>query len=537
MSSPDFGTRASQQLCLRHVMRHPVAFRKYFVPQVTKRHFWQRLNFSPVMLALDQGDALFAAGRGTGKSFAVYEPEIVRHAIARPGEETLATSLRKIHMVDRLERVIDYFETIPILRLYLDFQPGSKSPISRSPSYTIRLRTGHIIYGISVGDDPEAKMAQGKHASYIPVEESHQYPLRAFVKIQGAKDPRGCRMFMAGVPDGRLDTPFRKADTPGKVGYPNFDGRRFHISRRHDPFFDRKTRQDLINIYGGEDRDTWLQEVDAEWGHPVWSAWDLDAIYRCMEFDLPVVLPPDVSGKVYRNEHLTPQVVCADLPGPVHIGAPVALSMDVGYTQPSEIGVWEQWHDRWWLIARIRLVNRMEHDDQAQIVDEVARRYGASVIAVDATEGEGRAICQMLEIDLSAGGFGWGSRVLRVVFNETFLSGWTPQREEIWEPARAIGTQTLRRLFSQKILALPRDEAIPTEFNQEREERRPDGTTRVITPSDVHITDMFRVFAFFIFTNTPLIPPDDPVGEFVDLEWSTDPHPWSSPLARSLGAM
>lgn len=512
MTSPTKGSRMSKRVCLRYVMRHPVGFREYFVPKVSRRRYWGRYTFGPVLLAIDQGDTVLMSGRGSGKSYAVLEPELVRQALARPGEETMLTSFRKIHVVDRMERVIDYFQTLPFLRLF-------ERRFLRSPSYSLELRTGHTIYGISVGDDPEARMAQGKHVSTLAVEEAHQYPDRAWLKLQGAKDPRGCRTLMTGVPDGRLDTPFRKADS----ALNSFEGRRFHLTRRADPYFDQKTKADFAETLGGEDQDTFMQEVDAEWGFPVWSAWDLDSIYRCMDDELSVIVV-EVSGKLYREQGISPGAVTADLPGPTRPGAKIMIGMDVGYSQPSEIGVFEDWKDRWRLIARVRLVNRMEHDDQAAILDAIGRRYEAGAIGIDTTEGEGRAIAHTMEST-----FKWGNTIKRVTFTETLQSGWTPPPdvEEVWETARSIGTRTLRGLFRHKTVAIPRDEKIPTEFNQEREARNADGTSRVITPPTVHITDMMRVFAVMVFLETPLVRPDVDAGTIADVEWGDRPSPWA----------
>lgn len=499
------GSRESMRVCLRYVLRHPVAFREYFVPKASRRRFWHRHTFTPTLMMAAAGDTLLAAGRGSGKSYCFLEPELVRKALARPGEETLVTSLRRIHIVDRLERVIDYFEHIPLFHLFLQ-------RVVRAPAYVVYLKNGHLIHGISVGDDIEARMAQGKHASTLIVEESQQFPLRAWLKIQGAKDPRGCTTTMVGVPDGRLDTPFRKADTD----YAAFEGRRIHASRRHDPYFDQKTKHELEDVLGGEDQDLYKQEVDAEWGHPVWSAWDIDAIYRCMEPEMPRVVV-EISGKQYRQHGLTPQVACADLPGPDRIGLPTRIAMDVGYSQPSEIGVWTLWHDRWRLVARVRLVNRMEHDDQAKIVAEIARRYEAEQIGIDTTEGEGRAIATELEAEPA-----WKDRIVRVGSNETHATGWTPEGKEVTEPARAIATRTLRTMWSHRDLAIPKDEDIVSEFNQELEARSLDGSTRVITPPHIHVTDSMRVFAIMRFLDNPPVPaePGDK-NEFVLPEYGS----------------
>jgi hypothetical protein len=513
--SPAYGSKLSRQIALRYVMTHAVAFREYFVPQVSRRRYWGRYTFSPVLLGMAEGDSILLAGRGTGKSMSALEPEIVRESISRPGEETMLTALRKVHVIDRMERAIDYFE-LPLFKPLV-------ARITRSPAYMIELKNGHMLYGVSVGDDPEAKMAQGKHVSTLLVEEAHQYPERAWLKLQGAKDPRGCRTLMAGVPDGRLDTPFRRAD--GKLNA--FETRRFRISRRSDPYFDQKTKADLAETLGGEEHDTYMQEVDAEWGNPVWSAWDLDAIYRCMEDTLPVSLV-EVSGKLYRQQGLTPRAVVLDLIRPQHQGAPIYIGMDVGYSQPSEIGVFEWWQDRWRLIARARLTNRMEHDDQAEVLYALFEWFDAQKVGIDTTEGEGRAIAHMIENDHGEKWKGLKDKVVRVTFTETFLSGYTPEAEEVWEPARSIGTRTLRGLFARQIMALPRDENIPMEFNQEREQRNADGTTKVITPPTVHITDMMRVFAVMVFLETPVSPPDGGNADvFGDLVWGDSPSPWA----------
>lgn len=513
------GSRLSQAVCLRYVMRHPVAFREYFVPKVTRLGYWHRHAISPIVLAMDQHHTALYAGRGVGKSFAILEPDIPRRALARPGEETLLTSFRKVHVGDRMERVIDYFEMIPLFRMYLP----KTGDIRRSPVYEIKTRTQHAIFGISVGDDPEARMAQGKHATTIFIEEAHQYPLRAYMKLDGAKHTRGCTEIMVGVPDGRVDTPFRKADEH----YRQFEAHRFHHSKRYDPFFNQEMKRSSADKFGGEDSDLFKQEVDAEWGHPVFSAWDLESIYACMvePQQLPVVVI-EVSGKRYRERGLGPEVVLAELPRG-RFGGRIKIAMDVGYSQPSEVLVLEHWKDRWWLIARVRLVNRMEHDDQAAIVGAMGAYYDAEEIGVDTTEGEGRAIAAELEKDPRWGARdGEPSRIIRYNASEMHVAEYVRKEDgsgevvEVKENSRDVGTRVLRLMFKRREFALPKDDEIPGEFNQEVEARGKDGKTRVITPSTVHCSDAFRVFAFMLFLQHPPRPPSsEEVSDFVLPEW------------------
>lgn len=499
ITATEKGSPDSQRLSYRYVTQHPVAFREYFVPKITARGYWHRFTFSPVMLSAEQGDTLCKAGRGTGKSFSLLEPEIVRHALNHPGEETIITAMRKTHVADRVERVIDYFEQTPQLKVWL-------RRVNRAPIYMIVLWNGHTIYGFSVGDDPEAKMAQGKHASLIVIEEAHQYPDRAWKKIQGAVDPRGYRMMLVGVPDGRMGTPFREADS--RIG--SFRGRRFQIGGRTDPYWNAAAKQKKVDTLGSEVSDVFRQEVDAEWGSPTWSAWDLEAIQRNLDPDLRREFY-EISGRSSKEYGLTAQAMLPSLTGRDARSETVYVAMDVGYSSASEIGVFEYWSGRWHLSCRVRIVDRMESPEQRKVLEWISRQYGADFIGVDTTDGDGRSMCAELEVE-------WGDRIKRCAFNENYITEYTLNKdtdeyEKVEENGKLLSTRLLRNAFKDISFALPStgqggvDEDIVSEFNQEVETRTPDGAVRVKTPDTVHITDMFRVFALALFMNDPVIEP------------------------------
>lgn len=512
------GQRLSKQLCLRFVMRHPVAFREFFIPRMSKRRYWQRYTFVPAMLALGTGDIVVKAGRASGKSYALLEPELVRQAIARPGEETLLTAFRRTHVTDRIERAIDYFETIPLFRLFL-------KRVLRSPIYHVALYNGHSLYGVSVGDDVEARMAQGKHASTVVIEEAQQYPIRAYGKLMGAQDPRGSWKLMIGVPDGRVDTPFKNADRI----YTSFQGRRFALSRRLDPYFDQRAKADLADALGGEASDFFQQEVDAKWGNPAYSAWNIDQIFACMEAEnsLPLVTLT-IDGRVYRQLEMVPEAACNALPGPKYEGGQVRMSADIGYSQPTEIGIHEFFAARWWMTARVTLVNRMEHDEQAAIIAYLGERYGAEQIGIDTTDGEGRAIAKTLE-DLPRWapymlGGGCITPIVRVSFNEGAVYDYRRnedgEREELKDTMKHIAVRVLRGMIARREVAWPRDEKLAAEFNQERETKTLDGMTKLLVPFTCHIPEMLRVFSAMIFRADPPSPPEEDLPQDLVLpEW------------------
>lgn len=485
-----FGSADSRRLCHHFLMTHPVQFRRYMIPKISVRGYWHRYAWTPAILGLHQGDTVVMAGRASGKSFSVLEPELVEFALTHPGEESMLTTLRKMHIVDRMERVIEYFET-PTLRRFV-------KRIVRSPMYLVQLVNGHMLYGISCGDDPEAKMVQGKHVTLLVIEEGHQYPMRAWTKIQGAKDARGCRVLMIGVPDGRTDTPFRLADSR----YPTFSGRRFRISRRWDPHFTQAQKATMAISLGGEHGDLFQQEVDALWGNPSWSAWDLEKLYKCMALDAEpsvIVIP----WPLYRDQGWTHVEAFESVPAFPGRVADSLIAADIGYSQPTEIGVFYRMLDRtgeltpWILHCRIELKDKFEHDIQAELLWHLAQRLGAVSIGIDTTEGEGRAIAAELDRRAERP---W---VTRISFTETVFAGIREDDEgqpvEIYEQMKPHGTLLLRHAFSERLFLMPRDDQVIAEFNTEKELKTQGGQVLVRTPNTVHIPDMFRVAVLTLF--------------------------------------
>lgn len=547
MAAPgERGSLLSRQLALRYVLKHPLAFRQYWVERLFAVRHYHRYAWTPVVMAVGRGDTFLAAGRGAGKSRWVLEPAIVQAAINRPGEESVLTSFRKTHIVDRMERVIDYFERIKFFRVFYHYKT------TRAPMYDVSTRQGHHVYGASVGDDPEAKMIVGKHASSLYGEEFQHYPERAWMRLQGTKDPRGATMFVIGVPDGRLDTPFRRADEE----YTSFRTRRFHISGRTDPFFSQAKKRDLIEQYRGEDTDAFKQEVDAKWGAPSYSAWNMDLVHACTDATTLPLEPTGegdpwycvdlaVRGNAYRASGSIPESIGPRLPGLRWRGQRALLCVDPGYTERSDVQVYQRMADRWYMIAHIRLEQKVEIDDQTKILDFLARFYECDRIAIDTTDGEGRDLARLLELlprwspkDLPGGGV--AAPICRVNFNEVEPVMYTRDEKgelvTVREAVRQVGTRRLRDLIGRREIAFPREESILHEFNQEIEVKGQDGITRVITPRHCHSIDTMRVLAVTIHReNPPLPPPMEELTEDIYAweaeadtgSWGDEPSAWA----------
>ena len=201
----------------------------------------------------------------------------------------------------------------------------------------------------------------------------------------------------------------------------------------------------------------------------------------------------------YRDEQMTPTMSWPSSRSCRWSGSSeVMLAADIGYTEPTEAGVFYKSIDRhgivspWKLWARVELADRFEHDIQAEILWELARpRCARRVIGLDASEGEGRAIG--VELDAKS----LTQSTVRIDFKENLFVGTTIDNDgkeiEVFEVAKKHATTLLRMALKNRELLFPRDDQIIAEFLMEKEIKTQTGETMLRTPKHCHIPDMFRV--------------------------------------------
>ncbi len=166
MSTQQSRHTLEEALCAHYIFNNGIAFNDYFVPQAWRgKPYLTRYYQFAIVLA---EEAVIVGGRSWGKSVTL-EAAIVKVMINGYGVESVLTSFRRLHIRDREERIISYFETIPYFKMFLCGKDHTiRESVNRSPVYTIKLLNGHIHFGISIGDDPLAVNIQGPHPCLHP---------------------------------------------------------------------------------------------------------------------------------------------------------------------------------------------------------------------------------------------------------------------------------------------------------------------------------------------------------------------------------
>ncbi|MFA5036676.1 MAG: hypothetical protein WC479_05820 [Candidatus Izemoplasmatales bacterium] len=481
------------ELCLHFIWRHPVAFRDFFIPQAWGKSvpFKTRLYQVPPALAPTK---VMKTGRGLGKSIEL-EFFVLQNALLKPNEETIISSFRRLHTKDRCETIIKYLLTIPYLRNMVDVRH-----INRTPIYTIPLINGNTIYGASTGDDPNATAIIGKHPSTRAIDEMEVYPKTAWIQFNEARSEQGSNDIYVGVPNGLIGMPFTDIQKDQE-----FKNCFFRISRTMNPFWDQERKHKAIAIYGSETADEYKQQIHGEDGNPVQGVWPIETIMRLMKKSIPyyvrTVTPDDYVGR-------TPEELLSDLPFTVN---PCVLGIDVGYTEPTVICVFEK-TDKYRLIARVNLQDKVIFDDQEEIIDYMFSYYNAYG-GIDCTGGDGREIEDALKNP--KGKYiqkNYQNTIIGVNFAKKTIRGYTVEKEEIEEETKVFSTLQLLQLFVDGKIEMPYDEDILEEFSNERKKKTESNRTIYTSTATDHIISAFRCFAIARFLKEELRPPESSVG-------------------------
>jgi len=443
------------------------------------------------------------AGRGIGKSVGL-EMWICRNMVIRRMCEGLLTSFRSLHTRDRMESVITFFYSIPYFRHFLKH----KNPVRRQPTYEVSLKNGVVMYGIAVGDDPQAVNMTGKHAKFRAIEEAQQYPRYAFTQFQGTAHPSGTTDRAIGVPNGMIDSTLKLLDKGIN---------RLHVPKIFDPDLTTQKMNDLFDSYGGYGANDTTHQFWGRWGEPVSGAWDLDAIRSCMITDrsnpgyVAWVQEIDKDEFVKGNENA--DLFLYNLPDISVEGQKTLISVDVGHTAKSAILIWLDSGQRYRLLARVMLVGRWNHLLQSKVLDYIFMKYNGiqpAYVAIDCTSGDGRALAdELCEPKHNLNASLYSNQLHRVVFTSSEVVR-TEEDErgktrEVKEGLKDLTARVLRGLFvqytaRQRVMTLPYDTDILEDFSREYRHRdEKTGKITLGTPNDVHIPESMRCFAYLVW--------------------------------------
>lgn len=495
----------NRKLCLYFIFHHSVAFRDFFIPQAIGKVFYAYYYQIPPALC---DEIVWAGARGTGKSFDL-EFSLLQVPFLNPGMESLIAAYRRMHVKDRMEKVISYLSNVPYLRSFLaGSSTGSlREAVSRSPIYYVKFKNKHEMYGLSTGDDPQAVNLQGKHPICRFLEEAEFFTNEAWQKYQNTQFQTGSIDRYYGVSHGAIDSPFYEMTHRMK----KFKNRVFRVHRALEPNWTQDMKREKLATLKGPDSNDWLQQIEAQDGEPSFGVWNEADIRKCIDFteiqDFPGMYVNElrvitVLGKDYTDD-MVPSQVLYNLPLLPEGTEDVILGIDGGYVEPTVILPFFKHNGKWRLRIKILLLDRMISDNQAELVDYMATFYKAD-IGIDCTSAEGRDIATKLcnPKNEEYAGKQYDKRVYFIDFREAIVIGYKrvkgddgrPKLEEIKDHMKNKSTSVLRDKFSSSEFDLAHDEDTIPEFLSETQKNE-GGRISIHTPPDVHIPEAYRCFA------------------------------------------
>jgi hypothetical protein len=491
----------NKHLCYYGIMHNGVLFRDFWRPVMKKEECYKTRYYQyPEALS---GGLTMVAGRGIGKSIGL-EMWIAMQMVTRRMCEGLLTSFRSLHTRDRMESVITFFYAIPYFRHFL----RDKNPVRRQPTYEVNLKSGVVMYGIAIGDDPQAVNMTGKHAKFRAIEEAQFYPSFAFTQFQGTAHPSGTVDRAIGVPNGMVNSTLKLLDKGVN---------RLHVPKIFDPDLTTAKKDALFDSYGGSSANDTTHQFWGMWGEPISSAWDLDTIRSCMITDKSnpayVAWVEEIERENFSKGQENADLFLHNLPDVEGEAQKILICMDVGHSAKSAILVFIDYGKRFRQIARVMLAGRWNHLQQSKVLDYIFSKYNIvkpTYVAVDCTSGEGRALADELtnsEKNINA------SAYKRQLYRVQFNSSEVVRREidergkerEIKEGLKDLTARILRGLFvqyvaRQRAIILPYDTEILEDFGREYRHRdEKTGKTTLGTPDDVHIPEAMRCFAYLVW--------------------------------------
>lgn len=466
--------------------QHPVAFREVMLEAPDAPGEPYRLWPCQYAYALVPS-YVSCGGRDTGKTEVGLRTDILFQGMNNSDGGVLTTRAR-IHLENALEDLIRRIRRDPFLDMFIATvkDTGGRDPIRRNP-YSIAFATGFDFLGLAMAE--EGTNIKGIHVKNWWGDETQMFTVEGWDSMQQSMKGGSPRERYHGVPDGRREV-FWQLDTTVN----RFKNLRLKLPTQYNPDWGEVMQDRLIDSYGGEETDSYKQNVFGEHGAASRGVWDTDVIQlrnvlttkKIMDGRWFEITRKDFDSGQWK-EH------CKLIPK--GDGGATVIGMDCGFVAPSVVGIFEQQDSgAWELLGRLNLL-RIRYDYQADILLFLARRYKIRALGLDCSgpDGNGIADC-ILRFTANSPPF----QLNRVVFQEKMRE----MRDgiEIDKYTNVLATEHLRTLFDNGAFRIPYDPAMLAEFAEETETTNSFGRTIYKVPSGVdHILSMFRCLGISLY--------------------------------------
>lgn len=421
--------------------------------------------------------------RKYGKTMIIELIDMLISMILLGGEPVGFSSYDAIHIRGVLDIVIQVLENHPF------FDKILQAKINRSPSYHIYLKSGYTLDSINLNlgsKNPGAQFFQ-KHLKRLYGEEYSFETEDVYKKRLDSVSEDGCIERLSGMcnftkhsPPGRLFDDFTKK--PWISNYPQY------VS----PKWDEKEKEEAIKKHGGENTASYRIFVKGEVVTEGISVFDMDRVKECYleDRDIKHFEVNKETFELFRN------IIIVDRPGNADN---IFICADIGESAPTEIIIVAQIGKKYRYLYNITVYN-LTDKQQEEIFRYITESLSANIIAMDTTEGTGRAIYRRLNEIYPTDNMCW------VSFNEKididferdennrviFKDGAPTYKEEFVTDFSII---RLKILLYDKLLELPYDFKFEIQISNVISMLSGKRLIYTCVAEEDHLFSAFRVFA------------------------------------------
>ena len=427
------------------------------------------------------GEIYCLGGRLFGKTLFVEKTDLLLSLILLEGDSLGFSSYDQIHIRGVLEEVIQVIEHHPFFRIF-------NININRSPNYRIRCG-GILLESVNMnitGKKPGAQFFQ-KHFSKLFIEEASFETEQVYKQRRDSVSENGCVYRISGM------TNFTKYSPCGRLFY-DLTKRAWvlNLPQYINPKCDEREKEKAKKDFGGEQSVGYRIFIKGEIVEEGVSVFDMERIRPHYDEDKKVKTF-EISKDTFPLFDISMYVE-----RPVN-AENIYIFADVGEAAPTEIGVIAEINRKYRYIYNLTLYN-LTDKEQYRVFRWLAEMLQANFIAIDCTDGMGRAIYRSLAEVFPADNLVWvsfnekipidfekdknGNVIIKngvPVYKEEYVSEWSVKH--------------LKDLLYSGKIELPLDYKFDMQFNSVISMQSGSRTVYACISAENHLFQAFQVFS------------------------------------------
>lgn len=433
-------------------------------------------------LKKNAGECYVLGGRLFGKTLIVEKIDFCLSVALLGAEKCGFSSYDSIHIRGVLEEIVHILEHHPFFRLF-------KPEITRNPNYRFYFRTGYLLESINMnitGKKPGAQFFQ-KHLTRLYMEEASFETEQVYQQRRDSVSENGCVFRVAGM------TNFTKYSPCGKIFYDmSQKGKVVNLPQYVNPKWNDSEKEKAIKDFGGEQSLGFRVFIRGEVVEDGVSVFDMERVRKYYD-ENRLTKAFEINKKMF---HDFTSLLIVEKPNNAE---ETFIFADIGESAPTEIGIIFKIGTKYRYVYNIILYG-LTDKEQFKVFKYLAEVLEANYIAIDTTDGTGRAIYRSL------GEVFPNKNLIWVAFNEklpvdfekddkghlVFKDNKPVFKEEyvtIWS------VKHLKDLLYNNIIDLPTDYKLDKQLNSVVSMQSGTRTIYSCVTEDDHLFQAFQVFS------------------------------------------